>query len=67
MDSIEVQEAATRIRKMGRSSVAILTEVRLDEQIRHMVRRSAGRSDRLIILVNNAGGTFAEPVVDSLL
>ena len=52
-----IHETADAIRAMGRRALAVPTDVRDEEAIRHLVERTVAELGRLDILVNNAGAT----------
>jgi NAD(P)-dependent dehydrogenase (short-subunit alcohol dehydrogenase family) len=60
----EIEETATEIRKIGRRSLAIPTDVTQAEQVKNMVKTVVKEFGRVDILVNNAGGGFSAPVLE---
>jgi len=51
----EAEKTAAEIRTLGRKSLAVLADVRSDEQIANMVKRTLDEFYRIDILVNNVG------------
>ena len=51
----EAEKTAAEIRTLGRKSLAVLADVRSDEQIANMVKRTLDEFHRIDILVNNVG------------
>ena len=51
----EAEKTAAKIRTLGRKSLAVLADVRSDEQIANMVKRTLDEFYRIDILVNNVG------------
>jgi citronellol/citronellal dehydrogenase len=56
-----IEDCARIIRELGRTAVAISTDIRLPEQIDSAMLRIKDEFGRLDILVNNAGGQFVTP------
>lgn len=51
----EAEKTAAEIRTLGRKSLAVPADVRSDEQVANMVKRTLGKFHRIDILVNNVG------------
>ena len=58
------EEAAARVRELGRRALAVPTDVMDTNQIRALVDRAARQFGRLDILVNNAGGVRGQPFLE---
>ena len=58
------EEAAARVRELGRRALAVPTDVLDTTQIRALVERSAAHFGRIDILVNNAGGVAGRPFLE---
>jgi len=58
------QEAAERIRELGRTALSFPTDVRHTDQVYAMVETAAAQFGRIDILVNNAGGTARKPFLE---
>lgn len=58
------EEAAARVREMGRQALAVPTDVTSTRQVRALIERAAKHFGRLDILVNNAGGTGSRPFLE---
>ncbi len=57
-----LEKAAEDIKALGRRSLAVVTDVRIPEQVDNMVKQTVEHFGRIDILVNNAGGSFSCPV-----
>lgn len=58
------EEVAGRVRELGRSALAVPTDVMDTAQVRAMVERTEQHFGRIDILVNNAGGVGGRPFLD---
>ena len=58
------EEVAERVRELGRSALAVPTDVMDTTQVRAMVERTEQHFGRIDILVNNAGGVGGRPFLD---
>ncbi|MGB8365019.1 MAG: SDR family NAD(P)-dependent oxidoreductase [Rhizomicrobium sp.] len=58
------EEAAARVRELGRRALAVPTDVMDTDQIRALVDSAAKQFGRLDILVNNAGGVRGQPFLE---
>jgi NAD(P)-dependent dehydrogenase (short-subunit alcohol dehydrogenase family) len=54
----EIEAVAEEIKALGGKALAVSTDVRLEEQVNHMVCRTLKEFGKIDILVNNAGGVF---------
>ena len=59
-----LEKVVAEIKALGRRSLAVVTDVRVAEQIRNMARRTVEEFGRIDILVNNSGITYVESLVD---
>jgi gluconate 5-dehydrogenase len=61
----KLEKVATKIKALGRESLAIATDVCVPEQVDNMVKQTVDRFGHIDILVNNAGGAlhFKKPEV----
>jgi NAD(P)-dependent dehydrogenase (short-subunit alcohol dehydrogenase family) len=53
-----IENAAARIRALGRRSIAVPTDVRQSDQVENLVRKALEEFSRVDILVSNAGTDF---------
>jgi NAD(P)-dependent dehydrogenase (short-subunit alcohol dehydrogenase family) len=60
----EVELTAARIRELGRKSVALKADVRVQEEVGGIFTKTLEEFGGLDILVNNAGGTFIADFMD---
>src|ERR1035441_7948953 len=60
-----IHEPADAIRALGRRALAIPTDVRDEDAIRHLIERTAAELGRLDILVNNAGAIWMQPILQT--
>src|ERR1039457_6403028 len=60
-----IHETADAIRALGRRSLAIPTDVRDEDAIRHLIERTAAEFGRLDILVNNAGAIWMQLILQT--
>jgi citronellol/citronellal dehydrogenase len=60
-----IHETADAIRALGRRALAIPTDVRDEDAIRHLIERTAAEFGRLDILVNNAGAIWMQPILQT--
>jgi citronellol/citronellal dehydrogenase len=58
-----IHETADAIRALGRRALAIPTDVRDEDAIRHLIERTVAELGRLDILVNNAGAIWTLPIL----
>jgi len=58
------EEAAERVRELGRSALAVPTDVAQTDQVHAMVAEADRRFGRVDILVNNAGGVGRRPFLE---
>jgi NAD(P)-dependent dehydrogenase (short-subunit alcohol dehydrogenase family) len=58
------EEAAARVRELGRRALAVPTDVMDTAQVVALIERAASELGRIDILVNNAGGVSARPFVE---
>ena len=60
-----LEAKATEIRAAtARECLVVQTDVRDEDQVRHLVERTVARFGRVDILINNAGGTHVAPLQD---
>jgi len=59
IDATRGEEAASRVREVGREALFVATDVMKTDQIRGMVAAADARFGRVDVLVNNAGGVTA--------
>ena len=57
-----LDSTAEDINVLGRQSLAVVTDVRMPEQVDDLIKQTVDRFGRIDILVNNAGGSFESPV-----
>ena len=57
-----LESTVADIKALGRESLAIVTDVRVPEQVNEMVKQTMDKFGRLDILVNNAGAGFPSKV-----
>ncbi|MFC1896293.1 SDR family NAD(P)-dependent oxidoreductase, partial [Thermodesulfobacteriota bacterium] len=60
----QAEATAAEIRELGPKSIAIQTDVRDNDQVRNMVKKTVEEFGRLDVIVNNAGGGFTVPALD---
>jgi len=61
----ELEQTAQRIRdRSGRRALAVVADMKIDEDIAALVRRTEAEFDKIDVLVNNAGGTRAGLLVN---
>jgi citronellol/citronellal dehydrogenase len=60
-----IHETAEEIRNLGRSAIAVPTDVRDEEAVRRMIDRTIEEFGRLDILVNNAGAIWIQPILQT--
>jgi NAD(P)-dependent dehydrogenase (short-subunit alcohol dehydrogenase family) len=58
------EEAAARVRELGRRALAVPTDVMQTAQIHALIGRAASEFGRIDILVNNAGGVNPRPFIE---
>lgn len=58
------EETAADIRKLGRKSLAISTDVQYAEPVQNLVDKTMAEFGKIDILVNNAGGNFPRAFAD---
>jgi 3-oxoacyl-[acyl-carrier protein] reductase len=61
IDTGQIKGCVQEIRKMGRSSIAIVADVSNLQQVNDMVSKCVKTFGRIDILINNAGGTMGTP------
>jgi 3-oxoacyl-[acyl-carrier protein] reductase len=61
------RETLDRLKGMGSKAFAIQTDVRNEEDVRHLISRTIDECGRLDILVNNAGVAYKKPLEDTTL
>lgn len=59
IDRERAEEAAARVRELGRDALAVPTDMMDTDQVRAMIAAADARFGRVDILVNNAGGVSA--------
>jgi 7-alpha-hydroxysteroid dehydrogenase len=57
----DIDAVADDVRKLGRRSLAVATDVMVTEQLEALVARTVAELGRIDILVNNAGGSLPRP------
>jgi len=57
-----LEKIVDEIKALGRSSLAVATDVRIPEQVDNMVKQTVDTFGRVDILVNNAGASFVCPL-----
>ena len=60
-----LHDTAEEIRRLGRSALAIPTDVRDEDAVRRMIERTVEEFGRLDILVNNAGAIWLQPILQT--
>jgi NAD(P)-dependent dehydrogenase (short-subunit alcohol dehydrogenase family) len=60
-----LEAVAEDIRNSGRRSIAIPTDVRVEEDIQRLVDTTVGEFGRVDIVVNNAGGSYLFPMEET--
>ncbi len=58
----QIEQAADRIRHLGRKAVTVPTDVTKADNVKVMVEAALNEFGKIDILVNNAGGTVIKPV-----
>ena len=58
---VDIDAVADAVRKLGRRSLAVATDVTVTEQLENLVARAVEEFGRVDILVNNAGGSLPRP------
>jgi 7-alpha-hydroxysteroid dehydrogenase len=61
----DIDDTAAKISERGRASLAVTCDVMETEQLEHLVAAALERFGRLDVLVNNAGGSFPKPALDT--
>lgn len=59
----KLEHTAAEIRNLGRRALPVPTDVRISEQVTHLVKRTLEEFKRIDILVNNAGSGFFAPAL----
>jgi NAD(P)-dependent dehydrogenase (short-subunit alcohol dehydrogenase family) len=54
----EIEQTAQEIKKIGKKAQAFATDVRINDQVKELVRKTVEAFGGLDILINNAGGMF---------
>ena len=60
-----IHETANEIRSLGRKAIALPVDVRSDEAVEGMVKRTIEEFGRLDILINNAGAIWTKSILDT--
>jgi citronellol/citronellal dehydrogenase len=60
-----IHETADEIRAAGGRALAIPTDVRDEEAVRHMIGRTVDEFGRIDILINNAGAIWLQPILET--
>ena len=60
-----IHETAKEIRSFGGAALAVPTDVRDEEAIRHLIERTIEEFGHLDILVNNAGAIWLQPILQT--
>jgi 7-alpha-hydroxysteroid dehydrogenase len=60
----DINATAEEIKTKGVHSIAVPADVRVKDQVEHMVEAAVKEFGRIDILVNNAGGTFNASLVE---
>ncbi len=63
-DAESAEATATEIRDKGRRAIVVLSDVRENEQVDDVVRKTLDEYGHIDILVNNAGGMFRSEVAE---
>ena len=58
----QLDQAADKVRKMGRKCLAIPTDITDGAQVQQLVEKTIAEFGKVDIMVNNAGGTVIKPV-----
>lgn len=64
LDLLAAERVSNKIKKMGRSSIAIKADVRNKSEVEDMVKKTRDRLGRIDILVNNAGYSKVLPFLE---
>jgi NAD(P)-dependent dehydrogenase (short-subunit alcohol dehydrogenase family) len=59
-----IEQTASEVRKIGRKTIAVPTDVRVAEQVTNLINSTVNEFGRIDILVNNAGGSFISLLVN---
>ncbi len=60
-----IHETADAVRAMGRKAIALPVDVRSDEAVENMVKRTIEELGRIDILINNAGAIWTQRILDT--
>ncbi len=60
-----IYETADEVRALGRKALAVVTDVRSDDQVRAMIEKTVAEFGRIDILINNAGALWWQKVIDT--
>jgi 7-alpha-hydroxysteroid dehydrogenase len=61
----DLDDTVADIENTGRSGLAVVTDVMIEDDLTRLVETTVGQFGRLDILVNNAGGTHPRPAMDT--
>ena len=60
----DIEATASEIMDKGRKALVVSTDVRINEQVINLMKKTVAQFGRIDVLVNNAGGTFAAPIME---
>jgi 7-alpha-hydroxysteroid dehydrogenase len=60
-----IEDTAAKVRERGREALAVRCDVMESDQLEALVGATVERFGRLDVLVNNAGGSFPKPALDT--
>ena len=60
----DIEATASEIIDKGRKALVVPTDVRISEQVINLMKQTVAQFGRIDVLVNNAGGTFAAPIME---
>jgi NAD(P)-dependent dehydrogenase (short-subunit alcohol dehydrogenase family) len=61
---LEIEQTAQEIEKMGKKALAVTADVRMNDQVKELFKKTTETFGGLDILVNNAGGMFTLPLLE---
>jgi 7-alpha-hydroxysteroid dehydrogenase len=61
----DIDDTAAKVSERGRASLAVPCDVMETEQLEHLLAATLERFGRLDVLVNNAGGSFPKPALET--